>query len=61
PEVAVWSDSISVIGREVFYMQAVHQESIVVPENIDAVRAVTGSVVEGGKSVMLTNQSLGLI
>ncbi len=61
PEVAVWSDSISVIGREVFYMQAVHQESIVVPENVDAVRAVTGSVAEGAKSVMLTNQSLGLV
>jgi glyceraldehyde-3-phosphate dehydrogenase (NAD(P)) len=61
PEVAVWRESISVIGREVYYMQAVHQESIVVPENIDAVRSVTGTVVEAAKSIDLTNKSLGLV
>lgn len=61
PEVVVWRDSIAVVGREVFYMQAVHQESIVVPENVDAVRAATGVVVEANKSISLTNQSLGLV
>ncbi|MEM0271728.1 MAG: type II glyceraldehyde-3-phosphate dehydrogenase [Thermoprotei archaeon] len=61
PEVAVWSDSIYLVGREVYYIQAVHQESIVVPENVDAVRAAAGSVAEAAKSVTLTNQSLGLV
>lgn len=61
PEVVVWRDSITLVGKEVFYMQAVHQESIVVPENVDAVRAVTGSVLEANRSISLTNQSLGLV
>lgn len=61
PEVVVWRDSITVFGREVYYMQAVHQESIVVPENVDAVRAVTGLALEANKSITLTNQSLGLV
>lgn len=40
PELIVWSDSITVNGREVMLFQAVHQEAIVVPENVDAIRAV---------------------
>jgi len=61
PEVVVWRDSIAVVGREVYYMQAVHQESIVVPENVDAIRAITGALLEAKASITLTNQSLGLI
>ena len=40
PEVCIWSDTIGVWGNKVaVYMQAIHQESDVVPENIDAIRA----------------------
>ncbi len=39
-ENAVIEDSITVFQNELFLMQGVHQESIVVPENIDAVRAM---------------------
>ncbi|NOR85220.1 type II glyceraldehyde-3-phosphate dehydrogenase, partial [archaeon] len=41
-EIAIWDESINVLGNELFYMQAVHQESDVIPENIDAIRAMTG-------------------
>ncbi|ADN51349.1 type II glyceraldehyde-3-phosphate dehydrogenase [Vulcanisaeta distributa] len=39
-ENAIIEDSITVFQNELFLMQGVHQESIVVPENIDAVRAM---------------------
>ncbi|ADY00602.1 MAG: type II glyceraldehyde-3-phosphate dehydrogenase [Vulcanisaeta sp.] len=39
-ENALIEDSITVFQNELFLMQGVHQESIVVPENIDAVRAM---------------------
>jgi glyceraldehyde-3-phosphate dehydrogenase (NAD(P)) len=43
----------------VSFVQAVHQESIVVPENVDAVRALTG-LSDGERSVKLTNYALGI-
>ncbi len=58
PELIVWEDSIYVSGNEVVLMQAVHQESIVVPENIDAIRAVTGIVRDPEESIRITDQTL---
>lgn len=60
PELVIWRDSMRVRGREVWLLQAVHQESIVVPENIDAIRGLMG--VEGypEKSISLTDEILGL-
>ncbi len=58
PELIVWEDSIHVSGNEVVLMQAVHQESIVVPENIDAVRAVTGIVRDPEESIRITDKTL---
>jgi len=39
-EIVLWNDSVSIKGNELFYYQAVHQESDVVPENIDALRSM---------------------
>lgn len=58
-ELIIFEDSISVKGNEVFLMYAVHQESIVVPENIDAIRAVSGFS-DGRKSMEITNTSMGI-
>ncbi len=58
-ENAVWEDSVWASGREVWVAQAVHQEAIVVPENIDAIRAVTG-VSDKVSSIKLTNDTLGI-
>lgn len=61
PEVVVWRESVSVLDNEVYYMQAVHQESIVVPENIDAVRAAASLTKEAAVSISMTNSALGLV
>ncbi|QKQ99306.1 phosphorylating glyceraldehyde-3-phosphate dehydrogenase [Metallosphaera tengchongensis] len=58
-ELVVFEDSVSVKGNEAFLMYAVHQESIVVPENIDAIRAVSGFK-EGLKSMEVTNTAMGI-
>ena len=60
PELVIWLESITVNGDEVMWMQAVHQESIVVPENIDAIRAVTKSA-SRDETIKVTDKSLGLI
>ncbi len=60
PELLVWRDSIHVNNREVMLLQAVHQESIVIPENIDAIRAVTETERDPWKSIELTDKTLGL-
>ncbi len=60
PELAVWLDSITVNGRELTFMQAVHQESIVVPENVDVIRAMFG-LASKEESVRKTDNSLGLV
>ncbi len=59
-ETVVWKDSIYVKGREMSYIQAVHQESIVVPENIDAIRAMF-AITDKNTSIKKTNRSLGII
>lgn len=59
-EIAVWKESISVRGNRLFYIQAVHQESDVVPENVDAIRAMFG-LAEKWESIKKTNRSLGIL
>ncbi len=58
-EICVWEESITVLNNEIFFMQAVHQESDVVPENIDAIRAAMGFA-DANKSIAMTNECLGL-
>lgn len=58
-EIVVFEDSVSVEGREVYYMQAVHQEADVVPENVDAVRAMF-DLADKDESIETTDKSLGI-
>jgi glyceraldehyde-3-phosphate dehydrogenase (NAD(P)) len=60
PELAIWKESIKSFGREIYLSQAVHQESIVIPENIDAIRAVARITEEPEESIRITDESLGL-
>ena len=61
-EIAIWRESINVInGNELFYIQAVHQECNVVPENVDAIRAITGIEKDAHKSIEKTNKSLMIL
>ncbi|MHB1908406.1 MAG: type II glyceraldehyde-3-phosphate dehydrogenase [Nitrososphaerales archaeon] len=58
-ESVVWKDSIKVIEDEIYLFMAVHQEAIVTPENIDAVRAV-GATHSRLDSMKMTDISLGI-
>ncbi|MFH1127103.1 MAG: type II glyceraldehyde-3-phosphate dehydrogenase [archaeon] len=59
-EIAVWDESINVIGKELFYIQAIHQESDVVPENVDCIRAMMGTITDAKASIRKTDEVLGL-
>jgi glyceraldehyde-3-phosphate dehydrogenase (NAD(P)) len=58
-ENVVWQDSIAVVDGELFVTQAIHQEAIVIPENIDAIRAML-ELTSKEESIKLTNESLGI-
>ena len=59
-EVAVWEDTLAVVGQEVYLTYVVHNEAIVVPENVDAIRALAGMEPDGDKSISVTDAALGL-
>ncbi len=60
-EVGLWEDSLTVKGNELFYNYQVYNQAIVVPETIDAIRALTGIEQEGRKSIAKTDQALGIV
>ena len=59
-EVAVWEDVLSVQGDKAFVTYPVDNQAIVVPETIDAIRALTGRVRDGAESIRMTDAALGL-
>ncbi|MFA5771492.1 MAG: type II glyceraldehyde-3-phosphate dehydrogenase [Thermoplasmata archaeon] len=59
-EIAVWEDGTHVVGKKLYYYQAIHQESDVVPENIDCIRAMMGLEKDNMKSIMKTNKALNI-
>src|SRR5437899_596522 len=60
-EIAVGRDGgHGVDGKRLYYFQAVHQESDVVPENVDAIRALLELEKDGRKSMEKTDRSLGI-
>lgn len=58
-ENGIWAESITVEDGECYLFQAIHQESDVVPENIDAIRAITGAT-DAETSIELTDEALGM-
>ncbi|WP_457614080.1 type II glyceraldehyde-3-phosphate dehydrogenase [Methanopyrus sp.] len=60
-EILVWEESINVEDGVLYYMQAVHQEADVVPENVDAIRAMTGLEEDPEASMNLTDSTLGIL
>ncbi len=59
PEVAVWEETVETEGKRLYWIHQVHQESIIVPENIDAIRSMFGTA-EREESVHKTNENLGI-
>jgi glyceraldehyde-3-phosphate dehydrogenase (NAD(P)) len=60
-EIPVWQESLNVVDDELYYMQAVHQESDVVPENVDAIRAMLEMEEDNNKSIEKTNKAMGIL
>lgn len=59
-EVALWADMLRVQGDELFYAYMVDNQAIVVPETVDAIRALTGRVRDASESIARTNAALGI-
>ncbi len=59
PEIVVWKEAVGVTGNKLLYVQAIHQESDVVCENIDAIRAAMGFK-NGKASIEKTNKALNI-
>ena len=60
-EVGLWEDSLTVKGNELFYNYQVYNQAIVVPETVDAIRALAGQEPEGSTSIAKTDQALGVL
>jgi glyceraldehyde-3-phosphate dehydrogenase (NAD(P)) len=59
-EVALWADMLRVQGDELFYAYMVDNQAIVIPETIDAIRALTRTIEDGKVSIAKTNTALGI-
>jgi glyceraldehyde-3-phosphate dehydrogenase (NAD(P)) len=59
-ELCIWPESITVTEKELYFFQAIHQESITIPENVDAIRAMMELESDGAKSIEKTNKTIGL-
>jgi glyceraldehyde-3-phosphate dehydrogenase (NAD(P)) len=59
-ENCIWAESVTVEDGDLYCFQAIHQEADVVPENIDAIRALCGRTASGETSIQRTDQALGI-
>ncbi|MCO5081348.1 MAG: type II glyceraldehyde-3-phosphate dehydrogenase [Rhizobiaceae bacterium] len=59
-EVAVWEDMLKVEGNELYYAYMVDNQAIVIPETIDAIRALAGVETDGRASMARTDAALGI-
>lgn len=57
----VYKDTIHVDNREIILTQAIHQEAIVIPENIDGIRALAMLEKDPWKSIEKTDKSLNIL
>ncbi|MGH9334079.1 MAG: type II glyceraldehyde-3-phosphate dehydrogenase [Vicinamibacteria bacterium] len=59
-EVALWADMLRVEKDELFYAYMVDNQAIVIPETIDAIRALTGAARTADESIAKTDAALGI-
>jgi len=59
-ENCVWEESVNVVDGELFFFQGIHQESIVVPENVDCIRALFELEKDGRRCQEKTDGALGV-
>ena len=59
-EVALWEDMLKVHGDELFYAYMVDNQAIVVPETVDAIRALTRAETSASVSIEKTDAAMGI-
>jgi len=59
PEAGVWKETVTVEDRRLYWIHMVHQESIVVPDNVDAIRAMF-EMEDKEDSIRMTNEAMGI-
>ncbi len=60
-EIPIWRDSVHITDGTLYFYQAVHQESDVVPENVDAIRSMLEIEKNGAKSIEKTDMAMGIL
>jgi glyceraldehyde-3-phosphate dehydrogenase (NAD(P)) len=58
-EVAVWQDSIAVDGPVIFLTLGVHMESVIAPENVDCIRAMSTDPMTASQAIRTTDEAFG--
>ncbi len=59
-EIIVWKEGVTVDNGVLYYYQAIHQESDVIPENVDCIRSMCKLEKDNMASIMKTNKALGI-
>ena len=57
-EIFVWEDGVKLVENRLYYFQAIHQESDVIPENVDCIRALMGTEPDWQSSVAKTDAAI---
>ncbi len=58
-EAGVWKETVTVDDRTAYWIHMVHQESIVVPDNVDAIRSMF-DMEDKETSIQKTNDAMGI-
>jgi glyceraldehyde-3-phosphate dehydrogenase (NAD(P)) len=59
-EIALWKDTLVSSGKDLMFAINIPQESVTIPESIDAIRAAMGMQSDPAEGVALTNRYLGM-
>lgn len=59
-EIGLWEDSVVETGDSIMYAINIPQESVTIPESIDAVRAAMKMQTDGKEATAKTNKNLGI-
>lgn len=59
-EIIVWQDGVKMEGHTLYYYQAIHQESDIVPEIVDCIRAMMKVENDPMRSIRLTDKAMGI-
>jgi glyceraldehyde-3-phosphate dehydrogenase (NAD(P)) len=58
-EASVWKETVTVDGKDLYWIHQVHQEAIVVPDNVDAIRSMF-EIEDQDTSIQMTNDAMNI-